>query len=58
MKIVLAVDGSDHTKSMLAYLGGHQPLLGANGQCTVFTAVAPIAPYAERFLDRTTQYAQ
>lgn len=58
MKILIAVDGSDHTKRMFAYLGEHQALLGANRQYTVFTAVAPIAPYAARFLDQAMLDAQ
>ena len=29
MKVLLAVDGSDHTKRMLSYLAAHDELLGA-----------------------------
>jgi len=51
MKILLPVDGSDHTKRMLSYIAAHDELLGPDHEYTVFTAVAPIPPHAARFLD-------
>ena len=53
MKILLPVDGSDHTKRMLAYLAAHDELLGRGHEFTVFTAVAPLPHHATRFLDRS-----
>ncbi len=38
MKILLAVDGSDYTKKMLAYLVTHEDLFARSNQYTVFTA--------------------
>ncbi len=38
MKILLAVDGSDYTKRMLAYLTTHNELFTADNQYTIFTA--------------------
>jgi len=51
MKILLPVDGSDHTKRMLAYIAAHDELLGAGHEYLVFTAVAPVPTHAARFLD-------
>lgn len=42
MKILVAVDGSDYTKRMLAYLAAHDEWLGAQHQYTVVHAVAPV----------------
>src|ERR1041384_829572 len=52
MKILLPVDGSDHTKRMLGYIAAHGELLGAGHEYLFFTAVAPVPPHAARFLDR------
>jgi len=52
MRILLPVDGSDHTKRMLAYVAAHDELLGAAHEYTFFTAVVPIPSYATRFLER------
>ena len=51
MKILLPVDGSDHTKRMLAYIAAHDELLGAGHEYLVFTAVRAIPPSASRMLD-------
>ena len=51
MKILLAVDGSDHTKHMLAWLGAHEEWLGKSHHYTVLTVVPPIPPQALEFLD-------
>ena len=52
MKILLPVDGSDHTKRMLAYIAAHDELLGGDHEYVAFTAVAPIPSHAARFLDQ------
>lgn len=54
MKILLPVDGSDHTKRMLAYIAAHDELLGAGHEYLAFTAVTPIPSHAGRFLDQAT----
>jgi hypothetical protein len=41
MKILLPVDGSDHTKRMLAYIAAHDELLGAAHEYTLVTVVVP-----------------
>lgn len=51
MKILLAVDGSDHTKHMLAWLVTHPEWLGSRHQYTVLNVVPPIPPHAMEFLD-------
>ncbi len=51
MKILLPVDGSDHTKHMLAWLTTHDELLGKGHQYTVLHVVPPIPPHAMEFLD-------
>ena len=43
MKVLLAVDGSDDTKKMLAYLTTHEDLLGAKPQFVVLN-VQPAIP--------------
>ena len=52
MKILLPVDGSEHTKRMLSYIAAHDELLGAGHEYLVFTAVAAIPPSASRMLSR------
>jgi nucleotide-binding universal stress UspA family protein len=54
MKILLPVDGSDHTKRMLSYIAAHDELLGSGHEYTIFTVVTPIPAHAARFLDRST----
>ncbi|WP_374593576.1 universal stress protein [Aquabacterium sp.] len=51
MKILLPVDGSDHTKHMLAWLAAHDEWLGNKHEYTVLTVVPPIPPHAMEFLD-------
>jgi len=51
MKILLPVDGSEHTKRMLAYIAAHDELLGAGHEYLVFTVVGAIPPSASRMLD-------
>ncbi len=51
MKILLPVDGSDHTKRMLAWLAAHDEWLGPTHTYTVLHVVPPIPPHAMEFLD-------
>jgi nucleotide-binding universal stress UspA family protein len=54
MKILLPVDGSEHTKRMLSYIADHEELLGSGHEYTILTVIAPVPAYATRFLDRST----
>lgn len=46
MKILLAVDGSDYTKKMLAYLTTHNELFTPDNTYTIFTAQPALPPRA------------
>ncbi len=46
MKILLAVDGSEYTKKMLAYLTTHDSLFGADHSYTIFTVQPALPPRA------------
>lgn len=46
MKILLAVDGSDYTKKMLAYLTTHEETFGAGNAFTLLTVQAALPPRA------------
>ena len=46
MKILLAVDGSEYTKKMLAYLTTHDELFGADNDFTALTVQSPLPPRA------------
>ncbi len=48
MKVLLAVDGSKHTKKMLAYLSTHEGLLGTTPEYVVLNVQMPIPPRAAR----------
>jgi nucleotide-binding universal stress UspA family protein len=52
MKILLAADGSDYTKRMLAYVAAHDEWLGPRHEYTVLTVVPALPPHAARFLSR------
>jgi nucleotide-binding universal stress UspA family protein len=52
MKILVPVDGSQHTKRMLEYIAAHGELLGAGHEYVFFTAISSIPPHAASFLDR------
>jgi nucleotide-binding universal stress UspA family protein len=54
MKVLLAVDGSDYTKRMLAYLAAHADLLGPGHEYTAMTVLTPIPPHAARHIARET----
>jgi nucleotide-binding universal stress UspA family protein len=44
MNILLAVDGSDYTKRMLAYVAAHEELFGSEHEYTAINVVAPLPP--------------
>jgi nucleotide-binding universal stress UspA family protein len=46
MKILLAVDGSKHTKKMLAYLSTHEDMFGPEHRYTVCHVHPPLPPRA------------
>jgi len=46
MKILLAVDGSEYTKKMLAYLTTHESLISPDNSFTIFTAQPQLPPRA------------
>jgi nucleotide-binding universal stress UspA family protein len=52
MKVLLAVDGSDDTKKMLAYLTTHENLLGVDPQFVVFTVQPAIPSHAAKVVGR------
>lgn len=54
MKVLLAVDGSDYTKRMLAYLAAHEELLGAGNVFTALTVTVAIPGRIGRFVDKAT----
>lgn len=54
MKILLAVDGSDFTKKMLAYLATHEELLSLNQDITVVTVHPPVPPRVKKAVGKET----
>lgn len=46
MKILLAVDGSEYTKRMLAYLTTHDNMFGGDNSYTIFTVQMTLPPRA------------
>lgn len=46
MKILLAVDGSEYTKKMLAYLTTHEELFGPHNSYTLLTVTPQLPPRA------------
>jgi nucleotide-binding universal stress UspA family protein len=46
MKILLAVDGSEYTKKMLAYLSTHEELFGVHHSYTLLTVSPQLPPRA------------
>ncbi|MES2977510.1 MAG: universal stress protein [Pseudomonadota bacterium] len=46
MKILIAADGSEYTKKMLAYLASHKEMFGPNNDYTVATVQTPLPPRA------------
>ena len=54
MKILIAVDGSDYTKRMLAYLAAHEEWLAPGNECTIIHSVPAVTNHAARFVDADT----
>ena len=54
MKVLLAVDGSDYTKRMLAYLGAHEEFLGTGNLFTALTVTVAIPSRIARFVDKAS----
>jgi nucleotide-binding universal stress UspA family protein len=52
MKILLAVDGSEYSKKMLAYLVTHNALFTSDSDYTVFTAQPALPPRARAALGK------
>jgi nucleotide-binding universal stress UspA family protein len=52
MKILVAVDGSEYTKRMLAYLAAHDEWMGEQHQYTVVHAVPAVPTRAAAALDK------
>lgn len=54
MEVLLAVDGSEYTKHMLAYLAAHEELLGKGNVFTALTVTLAIPARITRFVDKAT----
>jgi nucleotide-binding universal stress UspA family protein len=54
MKILIAADGSDYTKRMLAYLAAHDEWLGGAHEYTVLTVSPAVPARAAAVIDRDT----
>ena len=54
MKILVAADGSSHTKRMLVYLAAHAEWLGPAHQYTVIDCTPTLPPRAKAYFDRET----
>jgi nucleotide-binding universal stress UspA family protein len=54
MKILLAVDGSEYTKRMLAYLAAHQELLGPRHDYTVIHCTYAVPPHPASYVGAAT----
>jgi nucleotide-binding universal stress UspA family protein len=52
MKILVAADGSEFTKRMLAYLAAHDEWMGSHHQYTVLTVVPPVPARAASVLSK------
>jgi len=57
MKILVAVDGSEFTRRMVAYWAAHEEWLGPQHSFTLLTVVPPIPPRAAAVLDRELLHA-
>ena len=53
MKILVAADGSHHTKRMLAYIAAHDEWLGPQHQYTVFCGVLAVPHGAAAFVEKS-----
>jgi nucleotide-binding universal stress UspA family protein len=54
MKILIAADGSDYTKRMLAHIAAHDEWLGSQHQYTVFHCVPALPHRAAAFAGQAT----
>ena len=54
MKILIAVDGSDYTHRMLAYIAAHDEWLGPRHEYHVLHVVLPVPHRAASFVDAET----
>lgn len=54
MKVLLAVDGSEYTKRMLAYLAAHEELLGSGNVFTALTVTLAIPGRITSYVDKAT----
>jgi len=54
VKILIAVDGSEYTKRMLAYLAAHEEWLGPKHAYTVIHSVLAVSNHAARYVDAGT----
>jgi nucleotide-binding universal stress UspA family protein len=52
MKILIAVDGSSHTRQMLAYLAAHDEWLGGHQEYVVLNVAVPVPARAASALGR------
>lgn len=57
MKVLLAVDGSEFTKRMLAWLAVHTELVGPEAEQVFITVTPVLPPHVARYLDATTEQA-
>jgi nucleotide-binding universal stress UspA family protein len=55
MKVLLAVDGSEFTKRMLAWLAVHPELIGSDSEYAFITVVPSLPPHVTRYLDEKTE---
>ena len=55
MKVLLAVDGSEFTKRMLAWLAVHPELIGPDSEHTFITVVPSLPPHVTRYVDEKTE---
>jgi nucleotide-binding universal stress UspA family protein len=51
MTLLLAVDGSDHTRRMLAWLAAHDELLAEEASYTFITVVPPVPPRVAAYME-------
>lgn len=54
MKILLAVDGSNYTRRMLAYLAAHDELLGQGHALTALAVLQPLPSHVSQFISKET----
>jgi nucleotide-binding universal stress UspA family protein len=55
MKALLAVDGSEFTKRMLAWLAVHSEVLGEPAEHVFITVIPALPPHVSRYIDETTE---